>query len=90
MPENLMPAWKMFVEKYYSTGVSGTVGHVRALAYKRLKDLMDKTGFVDVKIRTTGYLPLSGLASDVACKIDRRHGHFIVASGRKPSNSPHD
>lgn len=74
-----------FLDRYYSTGVSGTVGHVRVLAYAGLRDLMKKTGFVDLELYSRGYLPFWGGFSDFLCKLDRRHGYFLVAKGRKPS-----
>ncbi len=74
-----------FLDKYYSAGVIGTVGHVRVLAYAGLKDLMKKSGFVDIDIYSRGYLPFWGRLSDFFCKLDKRHGYFLIAKGRKPS-----
>lgn len=72
-----------FLTKWQSTGVSGTVGHVRVLAFRGLKDLLKKIGFKSVKVYTRGYLPLMGKVSDFACYIDKRHGHFLIATGFK-------
>jgi len=75
--EEFMGAWQ-------ETGVSGTVGHVRVLAYAGLKDLLVKVGFTEVRAYTRGYLPLWGKLSDLLCTIDRRHGHFLIATARRP------
>ena len=72
-----------FFDKYQSTGVSGTVGHVRVLAHTGLRDLIKKVGFRDVKVYSRGYLPLWGGLSDLLCWIDKRHGHFLIATGYK-------
>lgn len=72
-----------FAETWQETGVSGTVGHVRVLAYCGLRDLMEKVGFTGVRVYTRGYLPLWGGLSDLLCTIDRRHGHFLIATGFK-------
>jgi SAM-dependent methyltransferase len=73
--------------KWQPSGVSGTVGHVRVLAYQGLKELMLRVGFEGVDVRTRGYLPLWGKPSDLLCRIDPRHGHFLVATGRKPGSA---
>lgn len=75
--------YEEFLKKYQDTGVSGAVGHVRVLAFGGLKDLLEKAGFKDVKVYTRGYLPLWGRLSEILCRIDKRHGHFLVATGFK-------
>lgn len=72
-----------FMEKFQNIGMSGVVGHVRVLAFSGLKELMEKAGFKNVRVFTRGYLPLRGLINDVLCTIDRRHGHFQIATGLK-------
>ena len=72
-----------FFKKWQDTGVSGLVGHVRVLAFKGLKNLLEKVGFKNVKVYTKGYLPFQGKLSDFLCYIDRRHGHFLIATGSK-------
>lgn len=74
----------IFLNKYQKTGVTGTVGHVRVLAYRGLKDMLEVTGFKKVVLRSTGYLPFFGWLSDLLCKIDPRHGNFLLAVGFKP------
>jgi SAM-dependent methyltransferase len=77
------PKDQVFLEEYYRTGVSGTVGHVRVLSYICLKDMLAKTGFKNIKLYSRGYLPLAGRIADLFCLIDRRHGHFLIASAQK-------
>jgi len=74
---------KEFLKKYQDVGLSGAVGHVRVLAFMGLKDLLKKVGFKDIKIYTKGYLPFWGRLSDFLCNIDKRHGHFLIASAIK-------
>jgi SAM-dependent methyltransferase len=77
------PRNEEFFATWQESGVSGTVGHVRVLAYRGLKDMMKKAGFRDVRVYTRGYLPLWGKLSDILCTLDRRHGHFLVGTGIK-------
>jgi len=77
------PRNEEFMSTWQASGVSGTVGHVRVLAYRGLKDLLEKVGFREVRVYTRGYLPLWGPLSDLLCAIDRRHGHFLVGTGVK-------
>jgi len=64
-------------------GLSGAVGHNRVLSYQGLKDLLQKSGFENVRVFTVGYLPFWGWLSDLLVKIDRRHGHFLIGIGEK-------
>jgi SAM-dependent methyltransferase len=73
-----------FLKKWGHSEVSGVVGHVRVLAYAGLRDLLRKIGFSNIKLYTKGYLPFYGTISDVLCFLDRRHGHFLIASCQKP------
>lgn len=77
------PKDEKFLGKWQNTGVSGTVGHVRVLAFRGLKDLLEKAGLERVKIYTKGYLPLWGKISDLFCIFDKKHGHFLIATGFK-------
>lgn len=77
------PKNKEFLKKYQDTGVSGTIGHIRVLTFRGLTDLLGKVGFKNVKVYTTGYLPFWGKLSDFLCCVDKRHGHFIIASAVK-------
>lgn len=77
------PKDEEFMKKYRATGISGTIGHVSVLAFEGLKDLLAKAGFRNVKIYTKGYLPFWGKLSDLLCCLDRKHGHFLIATGFK-------
>ncbi len=77
------PKDEEFLKKWQDTGVSGTVGHVRVLAYRGLKDLLKEVGFSNVTVHTRGYLPFWGALSDLLCVIDKRHGHFLIATATK-------
>lgn len=70
-------------EEYEASGISGVAGHVRVLSYQGIKDLMIQSGFKKVEVYTKGYLPLWGKFSDIMCKLDKRHGHFLIATGFK-------
>lgn len=69
--------------QYRASGISGVAGHIRVLSYQGLKDLMEQAGFKKVEVYTKGYLPLWGKVSDLMCLLDKRHGHFLVATGFK-------
>lgn len=73
-----------FLEKWHETGVSGTVGHVRVLAFRGLLEILKECGFTSVRVLSTGYLPFRGWLSALLYRLDRRHGHFLVASAFKP------
>ncbi len=70
-----------FINKY--SEVSGTVGHVRVVAFICLKEMLQKVGFKEVRVFTRGYLPFWGWFSNLMCLIDKRHGHFLIATGIK-------
>ncbi len=77
------PRDEEFYSTWQDTGVSGTVGHVRVLAWRGLRDLMQLVGFRDVRVMSKGYLPLWGGISDILCAVDARHGHFLIGTGVK-------
>lgn len=58
-------------------------GHVRVLAFQGLNDLLAKAGFKNISMYTRGYLPFWGKLSDFLCKIDKKHGHFLIATAEK-------
>jgi len=74
------PRDEKFIQKYQNTQISGTIGHVRVLAYCGLNDLLKKVGFKKIFISTTGYFPFWGRISTLLCHLDKRHGNFLVAS----------
>ena len=81
-----IPKDQAFVEQWRATGVSGTVGHVRVLAYAGLRNLLEETGFRNIRMYSKGYLPLWGILSDILCYLDRRHGHFLIGTGFKKND----
>lgn len=77
------PKNKDFLEKWGNADVSGVVSHLRVLAYRGLRELLEKIGFKNIQIYTKGYLPFWGIVSDLLCFIDKKHGHFLIATGFK-------
>jgi len=75
-----------FLDKYQKSGVTGTVGHVRVLAYRGLLEMVKMAGFKKVVVSSTGYLPFFGWLSELLCKLDPRHGNFLMAYAIKPKN----
>lgn len=67
-----------------ANGVVGVLGHVRVLAYRGLKEVMEKSGFEVTRYVGAGYAPLWGWPSRLMCRVDPRHGHFLVLEARKP------
>ena len=55
--------------------------HLRIFSYRGLAELFEAHGFVDVSIMAAGYYPLPTRLAH----LDRRHGAFITAVGRKRS-----
>ena len=77
------PKDERFLKKCRNAGINSAESHIRVLAFRGLKDLLKKAGFKDVKIYTKGYLPLWGKVSDLLCRIDKKHGRFLIATGFK-------
>lgn len=75
------------LEKWEDAGIAGMMGHVRVISFAGLRDLLSKAAFKDVQVRTWGYLPLWGKISRIMCRIDRRHGHILVAVCSKEGGS---
>lgn len=74
------PKNQEFIDKYYCSGITGTVGHVRVLAYRGLENLLEKVGFKKIIIYSRGYLPFLGKFSDFLCVLSKKHGNFLIAS----------
>ena len=70
-------------DRYYRRGIS-RAGHVRVLAFEGLRGLLNRVGFESVKVMTAGYLPFWGRLSRMLCRLDGRHGHFLVSTAFKP------
>ena len=47
--------WNKEYEKQYQEGNMGVLGHIYVLTPKGLKDLMTRTGFKNIKIKTAGF-----------------------------------
>ncbi|MCX6816795.1 MAG: class I SAM-dependent methyltransferase [Candidatus Beckwithbacteria bacterium] len=62
---------------------TGKTSHVRVLAFKGLKDIMQHIGLKDVQVYSRGYLPFWGKLSDILCRVDKKHGHFLIGTGIK-------
>lgn len=73
----------MVTNQDYKKECNGVAGHIRVFAMKGLIDLLHKVGFKEVKVKTTGYLPFWGILSDLFCKIDKKHGHFLIIKCKK-------
>jgi SAM-dependent methyltransferase len=68
----------------FEAGITGAAAHVCVLAYRGLRDVMQKTGFEILGYGSTGYAPFWGAPSRFLCRIDPRHGHFLALEARKP------
>ena len=56
--------------------------HLRVFSYRALRELLELHGFaVDVLV-TSGYYPFPPRIADVLCRIDRRHGAYLIARAR--------
>lgn len=75
--------WEKSGKKLHASGITGMVSHIRVLAYQGLKDSLKKANFKKVKVYTKGWIPLWGIVADLFCFIDKRHGHFLIATGQK-------
>lgn len=71
--------------KDYAEGEVNTdiLGRIRVLSYQGLTGFLYKTGFRNIKLATSGYLSFYGKISDLFCRIDNRHGHFLASSAFK-------
>jgi len=63
---------------------SGVSGHVRVLSVPQAQDLLDKVGFVNLEIRSTGLMPLPGWLGRWLEPVMLRRGHFLLIHARKP------
>lgn len=61
----------------------GELSHNKVLAYKMLLDACKEYGYKIEKVKAVGYFPLFGKLSKFFCKIDKRHGHWIILKVRK-------
>jgi SAM-dependent methyltransferase len=59
--------------------------HLRVFAYDGLKELLQLHGLAIDELVTSGYYPLPPRVADVFCRLDRRHGAFLIARARRSS-----
>ncbi|HEY3185399.1 MAG TPA: methyltransferase domain-containing protein [Gaiellaceae bacterium] len=57
--------------------------HLRVFAFEGLKELLELHGLAVEKLVTSGYYPFPPRAADVLCRLDRRHGAFLIARVRR-------
>jgi SAM-dependent methyltransferase len=57
--------------------------HLRIFSYQALRDLAELHGFRVEKLVTSGYYPFPPPIADILCRIDRRHGAFLIARLRR-------
>ena len=57
--------------------------HLRVFAYQGLKELLELYGLAVEELVTSGYYPLPPRAADLLCRLDRRHGAFLIARVRR-------
>jgi SAM-dependent methyltransferase len=53
--------------------------HLRVFAYEGLRELLELHGLAVEQLVTSGYYPLPPRAADLLCRLDRRHGAFLIA-----------
>jgi SAM-dependent methyltransferase len=53
--------------------------HLRIFSFGALRELLELHGFRVDELATSGYYPFPPRIADVLCRIDRRHGAFLIA-----------
>jgi SAM-dependent methyltransferase len=56
--------------------------HLRIFSYGALRELLELHGFAIDVLVTAGYYPFPLRIADALCRIDPRHGAFLIARGR--------
>ena len=59
-------------------------GHLRLFSYRGFRDACEYHGFRILNYQSVGYYPLPPRFSQVATRLDRWHGAFLVATQVKP------
>lgn len=59
--------------------------HLRVFAFAALRDLFEYHGFTSVRVTTAGYYPFPPSLSALLCKIDKRHGAYLILKASKPA-----
>jgi SAM-dependent methyltransferase len=63
--------------------------HLRVFAYQGLKELLELHGFAIDEFVTTGYYPLPPSIAGVLCRVDPRHGAYLVTRVRRAPGRAH-
>jgi SAM-dependent methyltransferase len=56
--------------------------HLRVFSYSALRELLELHGFAVDALVTSGYYPFPPRIADRLCRLDRRHGAFLIARAR--------
>jgi SAM-dependent methyltransferase len=62
--------------------------HLRVFSYVALRELLELHGLVVEDLVTSGYYPFGLRVADLLCRIDPRHGAFLIARARPRLNTP--
>lgn len=63
---------------------SGVSGHVRVLSVPQAAALLEKIGFVNIKVSSIGFMPLPRLLEPLLAKWMWRRGHWLKMYAEKP------
>lgn len=63
---------------------AGVTGHVRVLSVLQAQELLQRVGFVSVRVRAIGMTPLPEWLGRRIERFMPRRGHWLLAEGRKP------
>lgn len=58
--------------------------HWRIFSYGALYDLFEHHGFTSIQAVTSGYYPFPPTLAALLCKIDKRHGVYLIMKAYKP------
>lgn len=61
----------------------GELSHNKVMAYQMLIDSFKEFNFKVEKIIGVGYFPFKQVISNIFCRIDKRHSHFLIIKARK-------
>ena len=57
--------------------------HLRVFSYSALRELLEFHGFTVERLVTSGYYPFPPRIADVLCRLDPRHGAYLIARARR-------
>lgn len=61
---------------------SAGLTHLRVFSYRALLELLEFHGFTVDVLTTSGYYPFPPPLADLLCRIDPRHGAYLIARAR--------